>query len=120
MLRIFRRGADQDFLGPADEVQFCLFAAGEKSGRFEHDLDSQIFPRQFRRVALLQDLDLVPADDDVLIVVADLAVKFPMDRIPFEKVSQGVGVGQIVDRADLDDLILRHGARRCARCGRSR
>ena len=56
----------------------------------------------------------MPADDDVLIIVADLAVKFPMDRVPFEKVSQRMGVSEIVNRADLRDLILRHGAQHVA------
>ena len=71
-------------------------------------------PRSFhgslRRVALFQDPDLLTADDDVLGVVADLAVEFPMDGVPLEQMREGMGVGEIVDRADLRDLVLRHGA----------
>ena len=37
-----------------------------------------------------------------------------MDRVPFEKVSQGVGIGEVVNCANLLDLILRHGAQHIA------
>ena len=48
----------------------------------------------------------MPADDDVLVVVADLAVEFPVDRVPLEQMRERVGVGEIVDRADAFDVAL--------------
>ena len=58
-------------------------------------------PRSFQgrvsRIALLQNFDLVTADDDVLLVVTDLAIELPVDRVPFEQVRERVRVGQIVD-----------------------
>ena len=104
---IFRRRADEDpFRACLADMQFRLVAAGEKSGRFQHDFHAQIFPGQIPRVAFLQNLNLVTAHDDVLLVVTDLAVEFPVDRIPFQQMRERVGVGQIVDRADAFDVAL--------------
>ena len=55
------------------------------------------------------------------VVVADLAVEFAVDRVPFQQMREGVGVGQIVDRDDAFDVALCPSrARRCVRCARSR
>ena len=41
-IRIFRRRADQDpFRAALADMQFGLVAAGEKSGRFQDDVDAQ-------------------------------------------------------------------------------
>ena len=69
------------------------------------------FHGSFAGIALFQDLNLVAADDDVLVVVADLAVEFAVDRIPFQQMGEGMGVGEIVDRANAFDVALRHGAK---------
>ena len=92
------------------DVQFRLVAAGEKSGRFQDDIDAEIFPRQRGRVLLLEDPNLVSAHDDVLVVVADFAVEFSVDRVPLQQMREGVGVGEIVDAFDALDIFLRHGA----------
>ena len=92
------------------DVQFGLVAAGEKSGRFQDHVDAQVFPRQISRVAFLEDLNLVTAHDDVLVVVADFAVEFSVDRVPFQEMREGFGVGEIVDRLNAFDLFLRHRA----------
>ena len=63
---IFGRGADQDALRAAfGQMQLGFVAAGEKAGRFEHDIHAQILPGQIARIAFLQDPDLVAAHDDV-------------------------------------------------------
>ena len=50
------------------------------------------------------------AHDDVLGVVADFAVEFAMDRIPFEKMRQSEGVGEIIDGGDAFDVAVLHRA----------
>ena len=50
------------------------------------------------------------ADDDVLLVMSEFAVEFPMDRVPFEEMGERFGVGQIVDCLNALDLFLRHRA----------
>ena len=53
----------------------------------------------------------MPADDDVFVVITDFAVEFAVHRIPFEQMSEGVRVCEIVDSEDLLDLFLRHRAK---------
>ena len=92
-------------------MQFGFVAAGEEPGRLEHNINVQFFPRQVRRIAVLQDSNFVPAYDDVFVVITDFAVEFAVHRIPFEQMSEGVRVCEIVDSEDLLDLFLRHRAK---------
>ena len=57
------------------------------------------FQGRLRRIAFLQNLNLVAADDDVFLVVADFAIELAVDRVPFEQVRKGMRVGEIVDGA---------------------
>src|SRR5438874_5959880 len=91
-------------------MQFCLVAAGKKSGRFEDDVDFEILPWQGPGVAFLQDPNLVIADDDVLVVVTYLAVELAMNRVPFKQMREGARVGEIINRANALHLFLCHGA----------
>jgi len=60
-------------------MQFGFVAAGEEPGRLEHNINVQSFPRQVRRIAVLQDSNFVPAYDDVFVVIPDFAVEFAVD-----------------------------------------
>ena len=91
-------------------MQLGFLAAGKKAGRFQDNVHAEIFPGQIPRVAFLQHLNLVAAHDDVLGVVADFAVEFAVDRIPFEKMREGEGVGQVVDGGDAFHIALFHCA----------
>ena len=108
------RGNEDAFRTGFAQMQLSLVAAREKAGRLEHNVDLQFLPRQVRRVALFQDCNLVPAHDDVFLVIADLAVEFPVDRVPFEQVGKRFCVGEIVDCAHSLHLFLRHGAEHVA------
>src|SRR5262249_51973913 len=92
-IRVFRRRTDQDLFRSANEMQLRLFPTREKTGRLEDNFDTEILPRQLCRITLLQHAYLVAADDDVLLVVTDLAIELPMNRIPLEEVSQRVCIG---------------------------
>ena len=50
------------------------------------------------------------AHDDVLLVVADLAVEAAMHAVPLKQVGEGLGVSQVVDGGEVFDLGLAHGA----------
>ena len=91
-------------------MQLSFVAAGKKSGRFQDNIDIESFPREISRIALLQNLNLVAAHDDVFLVVTDFTVELAMDRVPFEEVGKRLRVGQIVNRANALDLFLRHRA----------
>ena len=92
------------------DVQVRFVAAGEKSGRFQNDIHPEVLPRQLSRIALFQDFNLMATHDDILVIVANLAVELSMDRVPFQKMRERVRIGEIVDRADAFDILLRHGA----------
>ena len=52
---IFSRRADQNLFGAAGQMQLGFRSIGKKSGRFENDIHTQVFPRQFCRIALLKN-----------------------------------------------------------------
>ena len=86
----------------------------KEAGGFANDIHAEAAPRQRGGVALLEDFDRMPPDDDVLLVVPDFAVETPVDAVPFEQVGEGLGVGQVVDGGDVFDLGLAHGAENVA------
>ena len=82
---VFCRRANQNpFRTRLTNMQFCLVPAGEKPSRLQHHVDPQILPRQIPRVPFLQNPNLVPAHYNVLLIVTDFAVKFPVDRVPLQ------------------------------------
>src|SRR5579864_4745718 len=91
-------------------MQFGLVACGEKSGGFQHNIDAEFLPRKISRVAFFEDLNFVAAHDDVLLIVADLAVEFTVDRVPLEQVGECFRFSNVVDRLNALDLFLAHGA----------
>jgi hypothetical protein len=89
-VRVFRWGADQDaFRAPFRQMQLGFVAAGEEAGRFQNDIHAKILPRQIAGIAFFQDFNLMAAHDDVFGVVADFAVEFAVNGVPFEQVREG-------------------------------
>ena len=72
---------------------------------------SSFFHGRFAGSRSFKILILWPRHDDVFVVVTDLAVEFAVHRVPFEQMGERMRVGEIVDREDLLDLFLRHGAK---------
>ena len=58
-----RRG-DDDLLRARGDVLGGAVAVGEEPGRLEHDVDAEVLPRQLRRIAHRQHLELVAVDGD--------------------------------------------------------
>jgi hypothetical protein len=77
-------------------------ALGEQPGRLDHDLDPELRPRQIPRVALGEDLQLGAVDRDRAVACLDLAREAPEDRVVLEQVGQRLGVGEVVDRDELE------------------
>ncbi len=79
---------------------------GEEAGAFERDLDPEGLVRQVRRVAFGRDLDPLAVDDHHVALGADFAGPFAVDAVALEQ--QGIGgcVGQIVDRHQLEPVIV--------------
>src|ERR1700748_336280 len=108
---VFRRRADEDALRAAlGEMQLGLVAASDKAGRFQDDIHAEIFPRQISRIAFLQDLNFMAANDDIFRIETDFAVELAVDRVPFQKVRERMRVGEIIDRGDALNIALVHRA----------
>src|SRR6185437_3435076 len=61
----FAGGGNDDFLRASGDVGLCLFAVGEETGGFDHDVYSKCFPWQGREVFHRADaFDLVTVDHD--------------------------------------------------------
>jgi len=83
-------------------VRRGLVALGEQAGRFDHDIDTEVLPRQLRRVAFRTNLDVVAIDDQVAACHADRARKLAVRGVVLGQVGIGLGIAEIVDRDDPD------------------
>ena len=99
------RGRDQHALGAGVEMLLAAFAVGEEAGAFERDVDAIGLVRQLGRVALGGDLDALAVDDQIVAVGLDLAREAPVDAVALEQPGVGLGVGEVVDRDQLEPAI---------------
>src|SRR6266542_4331332 len=95
-------GADDDLLGTGLEMLLGLFALGEQAGGFDDDFRAELLPRQVGRVALGQDLDAVAVDHQALAVDLDMAVEPAQHRVVLQQVGQGLGLGDVVHRYEVE------------------
>src|SRR5205085_4065536 len=100
------RGRDDDLLGAGFEVLRRRLALGEDAGAFERDIDAELAPRQFRRVALGGDADLAAADIHPIVAARDLAGEAAMDAVVLQQMRVGRDWPQIIDADDLDLAVL--------------
>ena len=96
---------DDDFLRTGLDVLGCRVAVREEPRRLEHDVDAEVLPRELRRVAERQDLELVALDRDAVAARLDCRVQVPQDRVVLEQMRQRRGVRQVVDRDEVDVLV---------------
>src|SRR5690606_25856097 len=93
-------------LGAALDMRAGLFLAREKARAFQHDIDLELAPGQFGRVAVGQHADLVAVDHHVVTIHRHGARKLAVRRVVLREVGIRLGVAQIVDRNDLDVMLL--------------
>ena len=62
--------------------------------------------RQLGRVALGGDLDALAVDDQIVAVGADLAREGAVDAVALEQQGVRLGVGEVVDRDQLEAVIV--------------
>src|SRR4051812_9482953 len=92
-------------------MELGFVPTGEEPRRFQDNIYAQVLPGEIAWIALLQDLNFVPADNDVFGIVTDLTVEFTVDRVPFQEMGESVGVGEIVDGSNVFDVALFHCAK---------
>ena len=72
-----RGSGDDHLLRARVEVLLRALPVGEEPGRLEHDVDPEVAPRQRRRIALGEDLDLLPGRAEDAVAELDLPANGP-------------------------------------------
>jgi hypothetical protein len=90
------------FFAPASTWALALVAVGEEAGGLQHDVRTEVLPRQVRRVALLERGEALAPHRDGVTGCLHLALEAAEDRVVLEQVGQGRVVRQVVDADDLD------------------
>ena len=106
-IRAGRRSRDDDLLGTGGDVLGGILRLGEATGGLDHDVDTELAPGEVRGVALLEHADGLAVDDDLLAVEFDGGVEAAGDGVVLEQVSEGLVIGEVVDRDDLEVTPLR-------------
>ena len=102
------RRRDDDLLRAGVDVLVRVGGLGEEPGRFDDDVDAEVAPRQVRRVALGEDLDVLAADRDAVVGGADLGREPAQDAVVLQQVRHGLLVAEVV-RGDEFDVGTRCG-----------
>ena len=100
-IRVFRGGGDDHLLCARREMATRALPLGETPGGFDHILDPQVSPGEVLGVFLRQDLDRLAADQEVIFFGFDRHRKLAVHRIVLQQMGQRPGIGQIVDRHEL-------------------
>ena len=93
---------DDDLLGARLEVLGGRGALGEAAGGLDDDVDAELLPRQLGRVGLGGDADALAVDDERVVLDLDRPREHAVDGVVLEQVAQGLRVGEVVDRHELD------------------
>src|SRR5262245_47303229 len=102
---VLGRGADDHFLDGAAQVGGGFFLVGEASGGFDDYLRADLFPGNLGRVFLGEDAEVVAGHLDGVFGEGDLLFQVAEDRIVFEQVRESLGVGQIINRDEVNLLV---------------
>src|SRR5262249_54449245 len=71
-------------------------------GRFDDEVDTERGPINFRRILFFEDLDALAVDLNVAFAVCNFRLQVAENRVVFQKMCQGFGVGNIVYGDDVD------------------
>ena len=103
-IRAFGRRRDDDLLRAGSQMLRRGVPVREQPGRLEHDVDAKVLPRQLRRILDREHLELFAVDADSLAARLDVGVQVAEYRVVLEQVCERGGVGEIVDRDEVDVL----------------
>src|SRR6185503_13857599 len=78
------------------------------AGRLDDDVGPELLPRDLARVLLGADLHLVAGDDERVLPRLHLVREPTVHRVVAKQVSQGLGVGEVVDEDQIERLLVRH------------
>ena len=99
----FLAGAEMmTFFTRALQVRRGGLGVGELAGGLDHDLRAQRAPVELRRVLDGEDLDRLAVDRDAVLFRLHRLRDRTEDGVVLQQVRQRLGVGQVVDRHELD------------------
>src|SRR5208337_2633491 len=101
------RRRNQDAFGAGGQERGGLVAGGELARALHRDVDAEIPVGQLVRILDRGDLDLVPADMNLIAVDDDLVREAPVHAVEAQEMRVGLDRAEIVDRDDLDVLPAR-------------
>src|SRR5271169_159084 len=103
-------GGDDDFFDRAPEMLCCLGAIGEETGGFNHDIRSDAGPINFDGIFYLENLERLAFDGDRVVRMRDVVGEITENGVVLEQMREGLGVGNVVDRDELDVFVIERGA----------
>ena len=100
------RSRDHDLLRTGGQVLPRSLAVSEKACRLDDDLHSAVGPGKRRRISLREHLERAPVDSDLAAAGLDFGVEDAVRGVVLEHVREHIGVGEVVDRDDLEARFL--------------
>ncbi len=84
----------------------ATFTIGKAAGGFDHDINTELRPRQVCRVLFGEDLELITIDGQLFAIDLDRARKFTVNLVVFEQMRECRSVRQIVNSRNVESLDL--------------
>ncbi len=104
------RCGDYDFFSARRDVLFSAFFSREETCALQNDVNAELSPRKFFRVAVSQNFYVLAVYFEEAVVYFDFAVEFALSCIIFQQVSEHFRIGQVVDCDNLDTLHVLNAA----------
>jgi hypothetical protein len=110
-VRLLRRRRDHDAFRATRLHMFVGVVTMRKPpGRLEHQIHAQILPRERGRILEGEDLERVAIDGDGVAGGADVRLQVAHDRVVLEQVGERAGICQVIDRDDVDVVVVHDDA----------
>ena len=112
---VLSRGrGNNDLLRAGVQMLLSLRAARVGSGTLENHVHTEFLPGELRCVGFIKDRNRTVADDQRVIRTGDFTpvAELSLARVVFEQVGDHFCIGQIIDRDDLEVILVEHLAER--------
>ncbi len=87
-------------------MDVSVFVALQAAGALQDEVNPIVLPVEIVGILLAEDGDLVAVEDDVGLVGGDeILVPGAMGGVVLEKISEGRGIDEVVDRDDFEDFL---------------
>jgi hypothetical protein len=87
-----------------------VFGFGESSRGFHYNLGANAFPRNRCRIFFFEYFELLTVNRDGISLGANVMLQITQDRVVLQQMRQRLGVGKVIDRHQIEVLIVESGA----------